>query len=379
MKLYEYQAKEIFSKYDIPVPREVLACSSEDAVKSAEEIGLPVVLKAQVLTGGRGKAGGVKVVKDREEVSRKANDILGMEIKGFKVKKLLVAEMVDIASEAYVGVIVDRRSRRPVFMASPAGGVDIEEVARTTPEKIFKVKVDPYLGLLPHSARWLAFKLYFDPTIALRAASIMQKLYRVFVDNDASLVEINPLVVTRSGDVYALDAKLVIDDNALYRHPDLEEMREILPEEEKEIRAKEKGLSYIKLDGDIGCVVNGAGLAMATMDIIKRYGGEPANFLDIGGSSSPRKVENAMELLLSDRNVKAIWFNIFGGITRCDDVARGMVEALRQMDVKLPVVVRLTGTNEEEGKRILATSGLPLAPVSSMAEGAKKVIELARG
>ena len=264
-------------------------------------------------------------------------------------------------------------------MASPAGGVDIEEVARSTPEKIFKVEIDPYLGFLPHSARWLAFKLYSDPAIALKLASIMQRLYRVFVETDASLVEINPLVVTRSGDVYALDAKLVIDDNALYRHPDLEEMREILPEEEKEIRAKEKGLSYIKLDGDIGCVVNGAGLAMATMDIIKRYGGEPANFLDIGGSSSPRKVENAMELLLSDRNVKAIWFNIFGGITRCDDVARGMVEALRQMDVKLPVVVRLTGTNEEEGKRILATSGLPLAPVSSMAEGAKKVIELARG
>ncbi|RKZ27572.1 ADP-forming succinate--CoA ligase subunit beta [bacterium] len=374
MNLYEYQAKEIFKKYGIPVPEEELARNPEEAERIAQRIG-KVVVKAQVLVGGRGKAGGIKLAETPEDARKKAEEILGMEIKGIPVRKVLVSEACTIKSEAYMGVVVDRKEKKPCVMVSPEGGVDIEEVARKSPEKIFKLHPDPVYGLLPHQARELCFKLYEDPKLAQEASSILLKLYKVFVETDASLAEINPLALTDKG-LIALDAKIVVDDNALFRHPDIEEKREIEPGEEKEIKAKEHGLSYIKLTGNIGCVVNGAGLAMATMDMIKHFGGEPANFLDIGGSSSPEKVRAAMEILLSDENVKVVWFNIFGGITRCDDVAQGMVQALREMDVKVPVVVRLTGTNEDKGRKILEDSNLPVYPVASMEEGAKKAIEL---
>lgn len=374
MNLYEYQAKEVFKKYGIPVPEERLANTPEEAEKIAKEIGR-VVIKAQVLVGGRGKAGGIKLAETPEDARKKAEEILGMEIKGIKVRKILVSEACTIKNEAYMGIVVDRKEKRPCVMVSGEGGVDIEEVARRTPEKIFKLHPDPVYGLLPHQARELCFKLYTDPKLAQEGASILMKLYKLFVDEDSSLCEINPLALTEKG-LIALDAKIVIDDNALFRHPEIEKKREIEPGEEKEIRAKEHGLSYIKLTGNIGCVVNGAGLAMATMDMIKHFGGEPANFLDIGGSSSPEKVKVAMDILLSDENVKVVWFNIFGGITRCDDVANGMVEALREMNVDIPVVVRLTGTNEDKARKILEEAELPLYPVKTMEEGAKKAIEL---
>ncbi len=377
MKIHEYQAKEIFAKYGIPVPKGKVATTPEEAKSIASEIGKPVVIKAQVHVGGRGKAGGIKFAETPQEAEEVSSQVLGMDIKGLTVKKVLVTESIDIGSEAYLGVIVDRKTKRPVVMVSAAGGIDIEEVAKKTPEKIFKLGVDPMSGLLPHQARWLAFQIYDDPKVALKAASVLGKLYLSFVGSDASLAEINPWVVTRSGEVWALDAKINIDDSGLYRRPEIEAMRDVQEEELKELEAKEHGLSYIKLDGNIGCVVNGAGLAMATMDLIKHFGGEPANFLDIGGSSSPEKVTAAMRILLSDENVCSVFFNIFGGITRCDDVANGIVESLSKMDIKLPIVIRLAGTNEEEGRKIL--SSLDLTTVGTMAEGAKKAIELAAG
>lgn len=375
MKIHEYQAKEIFQRYGIPVLPGEIAETKEEARIIAEKIGKPVAVKAQVHVGGRGKAGGIKLAKTPQEAEEKAGKILGMDIKGITVKKILVTEATDIESEAYLGIIVDRKTKKPVIMVSAAGGIDIEEVARETPEKIHKFAVTPSTGLLSHQARELCFKIYDNPKIAIQAASILVKLYRAFVASDASLMEINPLVVAPDGKVWALDAKINIDDSGLYRRPDLEAMREVVPDEAIEIEAKQKDLSFIKLDGNIGCIVNGAGLAMATMDLIKRYGGEPANFLDIGGSSSPEKVTNAMDILLRDKNVKAVFFNIFGGITRCDDVANGIVAALSKMDVKVPIVVRLTGTNEDKAKEILAKTDL--IPASSMSEGAKKVIEVA--
>ncbi len=377
MKIHEYQAKEIFRKYGIPVPQGKVALDPKGARRIAEEIGGPVAVKAQVLVGGRGKAGGVKLATTPEEAEEHATEILGMEIKGEVVNKVLVTQAVDIKSEAYMGIVVDRSSKRPVVMVSPAGGVDIEEVARETPEKIHKFAVDPLTGLLPHQARGMCFKLYEEYQPVREASSVLTRLYQAFMESDASLAEINPLVVTPNGEVWAIDAKINIDDNGLYRQREIEAMREVTPEEEQEIEAKAKGLSYIKLQGNIGCVVNGAGLAMATMDLIKRYGGEPANFLDIGGSSSPEKVTNAMEILLRDKNVRAVFFNIFGGITRCDDVANGIVEAMEKFPLNIPIVVRLTGTNEERARDILKST--PLIPVSSMAEGARKAIELARG
>lgn len=375
MKIHEYQAKEIFTKYGIPVPRGRVAATAEEAEVIASEIGKPVVIKAQVHVGGRGKAGGIKFAKMPKEAKEIASQVLGMDIKGLRVKKVLVTEAIDIASEAYLGVIVDRRTKRPVVMVSGAGGIDIEEVARETPEKIHKLTVDPMVGLLAHQAKDLTFKIYEDPKIAMKAAGVLEKLYLSFIESDASLAEINPWVVTPSGESWALDAKVNIDDSGLYRHAEIEAMRDIEEGELKEIEAKRHGLSYIKLTGNIGCVVNGAGLAMATMDLIKHFGGEPANFLDIGGSSSPEKVTSAMKILLSDENVRSIFFNIFGGITRCDDVAQGIVQALGKMEIELPIVIRLAGTNEEEGRRIL--SKLNLISVGTMAEGAKKAIELA--
>jgi succinyl-CoA synthetase beta subunit len=375
VKVHEYQAREIFRSHGLPVPPDRVAATPEEVEAAAAELGGPVVVKAQVLVGGRGKAGGVKLAATPEEARRKASDILGMDIKGITVERVLVASAVDIASEAYAGIVIDRASRRPVMMVSAAGGVDIEEVARATPEKIRRVEIDPRYGLLGHQASALGFALYEDLTLVRRAAQLFRGLYAAVVDVDASLAEINPLVVTRAGELLAIDAKLNLDDNALFRHPDLEKLRDPSDEDPAETEAREKGLSYVKLDGNIGCIVNGAGLAMATMDLIKYYGAEPANFLDIGGSSNPEKVVNAMRIVLSDPNVKAILFNIFGGITRCDDVANGIVVALEQLEVDVPIVIRLTGTNEDEALRILENVGLPAT--NSMDEVVQRAIDLA--
>lgn len=375
MKIHEYQAKEIFKRFGIPVPDGKVATTPEEAEKIANELGAPLVVKAQVHVGGRGKAGGVKLVKTPEEAKEAASKILGLDIKGLTVKKVLITKAIDIKDEAYIGYIVDRRSKKPLVMVSAAGGIDIEEVARETPEKIHKFVIDPFYGLLPHQAMELALKLYNDIKLVRKAADVILKLYKAFISVDASLSEINPFVVTPDGEIWAVDAKINIDDNALVRHPDIEEMRDVTEAEKKELDAKSKGLSYIKLDGNIGCVVNGAGLAMATMDLIKKYGGEPANFLDIGGSSSQEKVVNALNILISDKNVKSIFFNIFGGITRCDDVANGIVEALSKLTINLPIVIKLAGTNEDEAKKILSQTELITA--ASMADGAKKSIEIA--
>ncbi|MCX7995908.1 MAG: ADP-forming succinate--CoA ligase subunit beta [candidate division WOR-3 bacterium] len=374
MKIHEYQAKEFFKKYGIPVPKEKVCFSLDEIISTAKEIGLPCVIKAQVMVGGRGKAGGIKVAKTEEEVKTYGSQILGMDIKGLKVKKVLVSEAVDIASEAYLGIIIDRNEKKIVLMACKEGGVEIEEVARQKPEAIYKVYADPLLGLLEHKAREIGLFLYGNTKNAFDCAAIALQLYRLFIENDASLAEINPLVVNSSGNLIALDAKINFDDNALYRHPEIEAMRDRESEDENELLAREKDLSYVKLNGNIGCVVNGAGLAMATMDLVKHYGGEPANFLDIGGSSSPEKVKNALEILLRDRNVKVIFFNIFGGITRCDDVALGILEAKKVLDIKQPIVARLTGTNEDKAREILKEAGLIFA--KTMDEGASKAIEL---
>ncbi|HET6342272.1 MAG TPA: ADP-forming succinate--CoA ligase subunit beta [Gemmatimonadota bacterium] len=375
MKVHEYQARQIFRSHGLPVPPDRVAATPEEAEAAAGELGGPVVVKAQVLVGGRGKAGGVKLAATPEEARRKAADILGMDIKGITVGRVLVAPAVDIASEAYAGIVIDRASRRPVMMVSAAGGVDIEEVARSTPEKIRRVEIDPRYGLLGHQAMGLGFALYDDLKLVRRAAELFRGLYAAFLDVDASLAEINPLVVTKSGELLAIDAKINLDDNALFRHPDLEKLRDPSDEDPAETEAREKGLSYVKLDGSIGCIVNGAGLAMATMDLIKYYGAEPANFLDIGGSSNPEKVVNAMRIVLSDPNVKSILFNIFGGITRCDDVANGIVKAMESLEVDVPIVIRLTGTNEEEALRILESVGLPAT--NSMDDVVQRAIEMA--
>ena len=375
MKIHEYQAREIFRQHGIPVPQDRVAETAEQAEAAARELAGPVVVKAQVHVGGRGKAGGVKLAQTPGDARQAADAILGMEIKGLTVDKVLIAPAVDIASEAYAGIIVDRASQRPVMMISPAGGVDIEEVARETPEKIHKVAIDPRYGLLNHQAMELGFSLYDDIRQVRQAASIFRRLYSAFVAIDASLAEINPLVALPDGTLEAIDAKVNIDDNALFRHPELAELRDPSADEPAETEAREKGLSYVKLDGSIGCIVNGAGLAMATMDLIKYYGAEPANFLDIGGSSNPEKVVDAMRIILSDSNVGAILFNIFGGITRCDDVANGIVHALTRMDVDVPIVIRLTGTNEKEGLGILESVDLPAT--NSMDEVVRKAIELA--
>ncbi len=374
MKIHEYQAKEIFSHYNIPIPEETL-CTSVGAVREAfQTFDRPVAIKAQVLVGGRGKAGGIKVAGNLQEAEDAAKQILGMNIKGLTVEKVLVSEAVDIYSESYVGIISDRNSGNIVVMVSSEGGVEIEEVAKNTPEKILKVEVNPEAGMHDFQARNLAFQLFGDIKQVLKAAGIIKNLYTCYMAADASLAEINPLVQTADGAILALDAKINLDDNALYRHPDYEELRDPTEDEKKEIDAKNKGLSYIKLDGEIGCMVNGAGLAMATMDVIKLYGGNPANFLDIGGSSNPQKVVDAVNILLSDSNVKVVMINIFGGITRCDDVARGLLTALDQIVVKLPIVVRLSGTNAKEGLELLKDRDLIV--VSSMREAAQKAISV---
>lgn len=377
MKLHEYQAKEIFRGFGIPVPAGEVATTPERAEEIAAGVGKRVVIKAQVHVGGRGKAGGIKFASTPEEAFEVGSQILAMTIKGLPVKKVLVGECIDVADEYYLGIVVDRASQKPVVMASAAGGVDIEEVARRDPKKIHKYAVDPVRGLLAYEARDLAFKIVRDPRLALKTAGVLGNLYKAFVAVDASLAEINPFVRTAAGEMIALDAKINIDDNALERRPEIEKMRDLDAEDPHEMKARQMGLTYVKLDGSIGCVVNGAGLAMATMDMIKHYGGEPANFLDIGGSSSPEKVTAAMEIILSDKNVKAILFNIFGGITRCDDVAEGIVEAFGRTNVAVPAIVRLTGTNEEEARRILKK--VKVVSVASMDEGVKEAIRLTRG
>ncbi|MDI6807676.1 MAG: ADP-forming succinate--CoA ligase subunit beta [Candidatus Eisenbacteria bacterium] len=377
MNIHEYQAKELFAKSGIPVPKGVVASSKEEAKSAAAKIGFPVVLKAQVLVGGRGKAGGIKFARTPDEVGENAAAILGMQIKGLPVRKLLVAESLDIAKEYYLGILVDRRKRLPLVMASAEGGIEIEEVARRTPEKILRLHFDPWNGLLQFQAREIAFGIEKDKSVALKIASVVPKLWRLFLECDASLAEINPLVLTKSGDVIALDAKVNLDDNALFKHGELELLRDKDGEDKNEAVAREKGLSYVKLDGNVGCVVNGAGLAMATMDLIKHFGAEPANFLDIGGSSNPDKVKAAMGILLSDKNVKAIFFNIFGGITRCDDVALGLVESLKTVKTDIPIVIRLTGTNEDAARKILSEKGLRSTTI--MDEGVKDVVAKARG
>ena len=376
MNLHEYQGRVLFRAAGIPMPDGDVAATPKEAESIARRIGLPVVIKAQVHAGGRGKAGGVKVVNGIDEVAEVASRILALSIKGLPVQKVLVVPAAEITNEAYVGLIMDRESQRPVFMVSSAGGIDIEEVAAKTPEKITRLSVDPRYGLLPHQAQTLAFSLYNDIAQVRAAATIMEQLYRVFTSNGCSLAEINPLITTPEGKVIALDAKVSIDDNELDRRPDLAGLRDETAEEPSEVMARKANLTFIKLSGNVGCVVNGAGLAMATMDLVKYYGGEPANFLDIGGSSNPEKVVNALKIITSDPSVKAILFNIFGGITRTDDVANGIVTALNQFKVKVPIVVRLTGTNEAEAFRIL--QGIGMKALSDMDEAVQQVVKLVK-
>jgi succinyl-CoA synthetase beta subunit len=377
VNIHEYQAKDILRGYGVPIPPGDVATTAEEAEQIARRIGRTVVVKAQVHAGGRGKAGGVKLAKTPEEAREVAGRILGMQIKGLTVQKVLVTDAADIASEAYVGVILDRASKKPVFMESPAGGIDIEEVAAKTPEKIMRLPIDTRYGLMPFQAMELGFFLYSDAAKARAAAKIMKQLYDAFMATGASLAEINPLVVTPAGDVLALDAKISVDDNELDRLPKIAALRDESAEEPSEVQARNANLTFIKLDGNVGCVVNGARLAMATMDLVKFYGGEPANFLDIGGSSNPEKVVNALRIITADPSVKAILFNIFGGITRTDDVANGIVTATKQNPLKVPIVIRLTGTNEEIALRILTENGF--SAMTDMDEAVQRAVQLATG
>ena len=374
MNIHEYQAKEILRAHGIPVPPGEIATTPEEAVSIAEQYGGTVVVKAQVHSGGRGKAGGVKLATTADEVREHAEAILGMTIADLTVEKVLVTPAEDIDTEAYVGILVDRKSQAATFIVSAEGGIDIEEVAHSNPDAIRKLTVDPRYGLMSHQGYWLAKSLYDDPGNVKQAARIIRQLYDAFTSSGASLIEINPLITTKSGEVKAIDAKMSIDDSELFRRPELVEYRDLSAEPAAETKAREADLSYVKLDGNVGCCVNGAGLAMATMDLVKYYGGEPANFLDIGGSSNPEKVVSALEIIASDPNVKVILFNIFGGITRGDDVARGIVEATTRIDIAPPIVIRLTGTNEEEGLAILAEAGF--SAFSSMDDVVERAVEM---
>jgi succinyl-CoA synthetase beta subunit len=376
VNIHEYQAKEIFTAFGLPVPGGTAVQTVDAAVAKAQEYGLPVMVKSQVLTGGRGKAGGIKFCPTIEDVKENAEKILGMDIKGHIVRTVLITPAVDIDSEFYIGMLIDRNSKMVLLMASAEGGVEIEKVAKDTPELIFKQTIDSRYGLLDHEALSMGFRLVpGDIKKARQLATAMQKLYSAFMHADASLAEINPYIFTPEGKGHAIDAKVNLDDNAMFRHPGYEALRDLEAEDPSERMAREAGLSFVKLSGNVGCLVNGAGLAMATMDLVKYYGGQPANFLDIGGSSNPEKVVNALSIILSDKEVKAILFNIFGGITRCDDVANGIIAATKRMDIHVPIVVRLIGTNEAEGRAILADSDL--MPATTMDEAVKKAIELA--
>ncbi len=383
MNIHEYQGKELLAKYGVAVPKGFPAMSVEEAVKAAEDLGGPVwVVKSQIHAGGRGKGGGVKVVKSIDEVKSEAQRMLGMQLvthqtgpEGQKVNRLYIEDGCDIDRELYLSVLIDRATSRVLFMASTEGGMEIEEVAEKTPEKILKVSIDPATGMLPFHARKIAFGLGLSGDALKSGIKFLMAMYKAFVDLDASLVEINPMVVTKQGQVMALDAKMNFDDNALFRQKDVSAMRDEDEEDEKESLAKDHELSYVALDGNIGCMVNGAGLAMATMDIIKLYGGEPANFLDVGGGADTERVTAAFKIILSDANVKGILVNIFGGIMRCNIIADGIVAAAKEVDLGVPLVVRLEGTNVEQGKDILANSGLPIIAADNLADAAEKVIE----
>ena len=377
MKLHEYQSKNIFAKYGIPIPKGRVAATAAEAKQVAEELGGRVVVKSQVLVGGRGKAGGIRLAKTPEEAEDLATEILRMEIKGLPVRKVLIDEAARIDKEIYLGITNDRAARKPVMMASSAGGVEIEEVARQTPEKIFREHIDPLLGLMDYQARDIAAGIDLPRDHWRAFGRIAQGLWQAYQKSDATLAEINPLVITADGQLLAVDGKMLIDDNALFRHPDLAEMRDLDEEVASETEARKYGLSYIKLDGNIGCMVNGAGLAMTTMDMIKLFGGEPANFLDIGGGASAEKVAAALRIILSDPNVKAVLFNVFGGITRGDEVARGILEALDEVRTDVPMVARLVGTNAEEGRQLLAEADMITA--ETLADAAKKAVALAEG
>jgi len=376
MKLHEYQAKALFREVGIPCPQDRAVSTAAEAVEAAKALGLPVVLKAQVHAGGRGKAGGVKLVSKLEEVQPTAQKILGLTIKDLPVRKLLVAPAAEIKKEVYLSILIDRGPRKAVFIGCADGGVEIEETAKTNPEAILRYEVAAKeLRSLSHAKLMpFATKLFSDPKQAAEVTEIMVKMAKLFADKDAQLIEINPLIADGKGKVVALDAKMIIDDNAMFRHTELEPLRDMDSENQDELDAKAQGLSFIPLDGNIGCMVNGAGLAMATMDTIKHVGGNPANFLDVGGSSSPDKVVAAFRLILKNPKVTAILINIFGGITRCDDIARGILKSLEMMKVTVPIVVRLVGTNEEEGRRLL--EGTDLGTAKSLVEGARKATEL---
>jgi succinyl-CoA synthetase beta subunit len=387
MKIHEYQAKAILAKFGVPVPRGEVVVKKDEARAVAQRLGTPVVVvKAQIHAGGRGKAGGVKLAKSPDEALNHAGQILGMTLvtpqtgeEGRVVRRLLIEEGLDIKRELYVGVLVDREVGAPIFMVSAAGGMEIEEVAKDNPEAILKEKIDPTVGFQPFQARKLAFGLGLTLEQVNAAVPFFQSLYRAFIETDASMIEINPCVVTGDGKMYALDAKVTFDDNALYRHPEFKDLRDLDEETPLEVEASKFKLNYIKLDGDIACMVNGAGLAMATMDIIKLSGGSPANFLDVGGGASEDQVKNAFRLLLSDPNVKAVFVNIFGGILRCDILASGVVNAAKELKFKVPVIVRMEGTNVKQGKEILKNSGFNFTVADGMKDGAQKAVALAGG
>jgi succinyl-CoA synthetase beta subunit len=378
MKLHEYQARDLLAQHGVRVTGGGVATTALEARTIAEEIGGPVIVKAQVHVGGRGKAGGVKLAKNATEAASVAGEILGMDIKGLTVEKVLVAEAIEYEKEIYLSAILDRATKRVVMISSAEGGVEIEEVAKTNPEAIIKIPAHPTQGLLEYQARELAFAIGLkDGKQARQFASIAQAVYKTFVASDASLVEINPLVIRKDGTLQALDSKVLLDDSALFRHADLAAMRDSADEPEAEQKAREADITFIKLDGNIGCMVNGAGLAMATMDVVKLYGGEPANFLDIGGGAGKEKVKQALQIILADPNVKAVLFNIFGGITRVDEVARGIIAALEEVQTDVPMVARLVGTNEEAGRKLLENSAL--IPATTLAEGAQKAVAAAKG
>lgn len=377
MKLHEYYSKKRFAEYGIPIPKGEIAESPQEAQKIAKKLAGPVVIKSQVLVGGRGKAGGIKVAQNPKEAFQHAKDILNLTIKDLPVRKVLVDQAADIKDEIYLGITNDRSARKPVIMASAEGGVDIEEVAHKTPEKIIKCHIDPLMGLQSYQSRDLAAGIDLSRDQWRAFGKIAQGLWQAYIGSDATLAEINPLVITREGELLAVDGKMVLDDNALFRHPDLEKFRDLDVDKKAEIQAREHGLSFIKLSGNIGCMVNGAGLAMTTMDIIKLFGGEPANFLDIGGGASSEKVATALEIILSDSNVKAILFNIFGGITRCDLVAKGILEALKHVKTAVPMIVRLEGTNAAEGRQLLKDASMETA--DTLAEAAKMAVAAAKG
>jgi len=386
MKIHEYQAKAILSRYGVPVPQGEVVLAAADADAVAKQLGGgTVVVKAQIHAGGRGKGGGVKVVRGPDEAVRAAADMIGMRLvtyqtgpSGQVVQRVLIEQGVKIKRELYLGIVIDRSTEKPVLMVSPDGGVEIEKVAEQTPERIFKEYIDPGIGLSSYQTRKLAFALGLEGGQIAQAGKLMTAVYETFKNTDASLIEVNPLIVTEEGTLLALDAKMNFDDNALYRHPDIKELRDVAEEEPLEVEASKFSLNYIKLDGTIGCMVNGAGLAMATMDIIKLAGGEPANFLDVGGGANAEQIKNAFRILMSDKNVTAVLINIFGGILRCDILAEGVIAAVKDLGVRVPIVIRMEGTNVEQGKQMLRDSGLNFTTADTMSEAAERVVALAK-